>query len=34
MDTCGYAKRGLTRRDPNLEQKLTDRILEIEDISR
>ena len=34
MDIEGYAKRGLTRRDPDLEQKLTDRILEIKDISR
>jgi hydrogenase expression/formation protein len=34
MDTCGYAKRRVTRGDPNLEQKLTDRILEIKDISR
>ena len=32
MDIEGYAKRGLTRRDPDLEQKLTDRILEIKDI--
>ncbi len=34
MDIEGYAKRGLTRRDPDLEQKLIDRILEIKDISR
>ena len=34
MDIEGYAKRGLTRGDPDLEQKLTDRILEIKDISR
>jgi len=34
MDIEGYAKRGLTRHDPDLEQKLTDRILEIKDISR
>nr|CAI64203.1 conserved hypothetical protein [uncultured archaeon] len=33
MDIEGYAKRGLTRRDQDLEQKLTDRILEIKDIS-
>ena len=34
MDIEGYAKRGLSRDDPDLEQKLTDRILEIKDISR
>jgi hydrogenase expression/formation protein len=34
MDIEGYAKRGLVRGDPDLEQKLTDRILEIKDISR
>jgi len=34
MDIEGYAKRGLIRGDPDLEQKLTDRILEIKDISR
>ena len=34
MDTYGYAKRGLTRRDLDLEQKLTDRILDIKDVSR
>ncbi|KAF5412547.1 MAG: Selenide, water dikinase [Candidatus Methanogasteraceae archaeon] len=34
MDIEGYAKRGLSRHDPDLEQKLTDRILEIKDISR
>jgi len=34
MDIEGYAKRGLARHDPDLEQKLTDRILEIKDISR
>ncbi|RLG22253.1 hypothetical protein DRN77_06370, partial [Methanosarcinales archaeon] len=33
MDIEGYAKRGLSRGDPDLEQKLTDRILEIKDIS-
>ena len=33
MDIEGYAKRGLTRRDPDLKQKLADRILEIKDIS-
>ena len=33
MDIEGYAKRGLIRGDPDLEQKLTDRILEIKDIS-
>ena len=33
MDIEGYAKRGLARHDPDLEQKLTDRILEIKDIS-
>jgi hydrogenase expression/formation protein len=33
MDIEGYAKRGLTRHDPDLKQKLTDRILEIKDIS-
>jgi hydrogenase expression/formation protein len=32
MDIEGYAKRGLIRGDPDLEQKLTDRILEIKDI--
>jgi hydrogenase expression/formation protein len=32
MDIEGYAKRGLSRGDPDLEQKLTDRILEIKDI--
>jgi len=32
MDIEGYAKRGLSRHDPDLEQKLTDRILEIKDI--
>jgi hydrogenase expression/formation protein len=32
MDIEGYAKRGLARHDPDLEQKLTDRILEIKDI--
>ena len=32
MDIEGYAKRGLSRDDPDLEQKLTDRILEIKDI--
>jgi len=34
MDIEGYAKRGLSRGDLDLEQKLTDRILEIKDISR
>jgi len=34
MDTYGYAKRGRDRVDPSLKQKLTDRILEIKDISR
>ncbi|MEA3282093.1 MAG: AIR synthase-related protein [Euryarchaeota archaeon] len=33
MDIEGYAKRGLRRGDPDLKQKLTDRILEIKDIS-
>ncbi len=33
MDIEGYAKRGLSRGDLDLEQKLTDRILEIKDIS-
>lgn len=33
MDIEGYAKRGLSRDDPDLEQKLSDRILEIKDIS-
>ncbi|MEA1869377.1 MAG: AIR synthase-related protein [Euryarchaeota archaeon] len=32
MDIEGYAKRGIARHDPDLEQKLTDRILEIKDI--
>ncbi|PXF58532.1 MAG: hypothetical protein C4B59_13115 [Candidatus Methanogaster sp.] len=32
MDIEGYAKRGLIRGDPDLEKKLTDRILEIKDI--
>lgn len=34
MDIEGYAKRGLFRNDPEIEQKLTDRILEIKHISR
>lgn len=33
MDIEGYAKRGLKRNDPKLTEKLTDRILEIKDIS-
>jgi len=33
MDIEGYAKRGLLRGDPDLEGKLTDRILEIKNIS-
>jgi hydrogenase expression/formation protein len=34
MDIEGYAKRGLRKGDPQLLDKLTDRILEIKDISR
>ncbi|MEA1944336.1 MAG: AIR synthase-related protein [Euryarchaeota archaeon] len=34
MDIEGYAKRGLSRNDPEIEHKLTDRILEIKHISR
>ncbi|WP_048197744.1 AIR synthase-related protein [Methanocella arvoryzae] len=34
MDIEGYAKRGLVKRDPDLLEKLTDRILEIKNISR
>jgi hydrogenase expression/formation protein len=34
MDIEGYAKRGLRKYDPQLTDKLTDRILEIKDISR
>ena len=34
MDIEGYAKRGLLANDPDLEEKLTDRILEIKHISR
>jgi hydrogenase expression/formation protein len=34
MDIEGYAKRGLRKDDPQLTDKLTDRILEIKDISR
>jgi len=33
MDIEGYAKRGLLRGEPDLEEKLTDRILEIKNIS-
>ncbi len=32
MDIEGYAKRGLLKNDPDLEEKLTERILEIKDI--
>ncbi len=34
MDIEGYAKRGLFRNDPEIERKLTDRILEIKRISK
>jgi hydrogenase expression/formation protein len=34
MDIEGYAKRGLLRNDPDLEEKLTDRILEIKNTTR
>ncbi len=34
MDIEGYAKRGLRGNDPALEKKLTDRILEIKNISQ
>lgn len=34
MDIEGYAKRGLLKNDPDIERKLTDRILEIKDISQ
>ena len=34
MDIEGYAKRGLLRNDTNLMEKLTDRILEIKNVSR
>jgi hydrogenase expression/formation protein len=34
MDLEGYAKRGLRKGDPQLLEKLTERILEIKSISR